>query len=420
MEILATGEKIRRARIYKGLTLKDLCGDKLSVSKLSCIENDKIQAEPETLQYISEKLDISYNHLIEGIRTQIENNIKTLLDNKRKAKDYEELIEYNLQYAIDNEYYDLAFQLMHVLVIHYLEQEERKKVEAITSKYYDICSKSGIDENRIIYNRDLGKYFFVSKEYSQAIAYYSSIRKQLTDKRQYSSEELALVLYDEISCHMSLKSFGDAMELGEQLISLIEKVDNSVEKGQMYQIMALLYLRVDRSKFNEYEKKTYESYDGDSTRNCWAIFDFASCMFELRLKDEAIDYIDKGLMLCQERDELSRVKYLISCVGVLVENNFLDKAQSICDEASNIAIMLDNIRFIEKTYYYKAVILQKRGDYVSAEMYMNLSMDALFKCGNKHERYARYIEMGNMYHKLGHVNDSIKYLSLAMLLEKKL
>ncbi|SHH93152.1 hypothetical protein [Clostridium intestinale] len=44
MEILSTGEKIKRARIYKGITLKELCGDKISISKMSCIENEKIKA----------------------------------------------------------------------------------------------------------------------------------------------------------------------------------------------------------------------------------------------------------------------------------------------------------------------------------------------------------------------------------------
>ena len=41
MEILSTGEKIKRARIYKGITLKELCGEEISISKMSCIENGR-------------------------------------------------------------------------------------------------------------------------------------------------------------------------------------------------------------------------------------------------------------------------------------------------------------------------------------------------------------------------------------------
>ena len=58
MEILSTGEKIKRARVYQGITLKELCNDEISISKMSCIENGKIKADSEILHYISKKLDI--------------------------------------------------------------------------------------------------------------------------------------------------------------------------------------------------------------------------------------------------------------------------------------------------------------------------------------------------------------------------
>ena len=53
MEILSTGEKIKRARIYKGITLKELCGEEISISKMSCIENGKIKADDECLDFFT-------------------------------------------------------------------------------------------------------------------------------------------------------------------------------------------------------------------------------------------------------------------------------------------------------------------------------------------------------------------------------
>jgi len=64
MEILSTGEKIKRARIYKGITLKDLCEDKISISKMSCIENGKVKADKEIIKFIAEKIDLDYEYLI--------------------------------------------------------------------------------------------------------------------------------------------------------------------------------------------------------------------------------------------------------------------------------------------------------------------------------------------------------------------
>jgi len=63
MEILSTGEKIRRARIMKGCTLKDVCKDRISVSKLSCIEKGKMPAKSWELDFIAEELDIPLEYL---------------------------------------------------------------------------------------------------------------------------------------------------------------------------------------------------------------------------------------------------------------------------------------------------------------------------------------------------------------------
>ena len=64
------------------------------------------------------------------------------------------------------------------------------------------------------------------------------------------------------------------------------------------------------------------------------------------------------------------------------------------------------------------MILQKKELYIQAEMYMNLSLDSLFKFANKEKRHERYLDMGEMYYKLGDIKDSLKYFTLAMKLEK--
>jgi len=76
MEILSAGEKIKRTRIYKGLTLKDICEDKISVSKMSCIENNKVDPEDWILEIIVDKLGLDMEYLKHGVREQIEANIE--------------------------------------------------------------------------------------------------------------------------------------------------------------------------------------------------------------------------------------------------------------------------------------------------------------------------------------------------------
>ena len=85
-----------------------------------------------------------------------------------------------------------------------------------------------------------------------------------------------------------------------------------------------------------------------------------------------------------------------------------------------MAIVTNNVKLIEKSYYLKGTILQKMDKYSEAEKYMNLSLDALFKFGSREERKARYYEMANLYYKLGSTADSLKYFNLALNVDKKI
>jgi tetratricopeptide (TPR) repeat protein len=65
------------------------------------------------------------------------------------------------------------------------------------------------------------------------------------------------------------------------------------------------------------------------------------------------------------------------------------------------------------------LILLKEGDFSKGEMCMNLSLDNLLKFGTSREIYKRYMEMGEMYYKVGNVEESVKYFTFAINLKEK-
>ena len=101
MEILSTGEKIKRSRIYKGITLKELCGDKISISKMSCIENGKVKADRDIIQYIADKIGVDFKYLVQDVYEQIEENLNLLRKNEVPLDKIDEFINYSLEYAMD-------------------------------------------------------------------------------------------------------------------------------------------------------------------------------------------------------------------------------------------------------------------------------------------------------------------------------
>ena len=71
MEVLSIGEKVRKLRIKKGVRLKDICSKNLSISKISCIENNKIRADECSLKILANKLGTSYEYLSKDVDDQI-------------------------------------------------------------------------------------------------------------------------------------------------------------------------------------------------------------------------------------------------------------------------------------------------------------------------------------------------------------
>lgn len=217
-----------------------------------------------------------------------------------------------------------------------------------------------------------------------------------------------------------MKKYSCIDKLVFQLESLVDKIEDHDLTGKIYHLLAGAYLIINEDKFKEYEKKTYEYYQDIPEKLGKAKLDFAFTLIYMGLKDKAMEYIRQGLELCSKCEPSVRVDYVIGSIGVLIEYDMFDLAEELCDDALNYAIESGDVKYIDRAYYYKAMILEKKANYEEAEMYMNLSLDALFKYGNKSEKVNKYMDIANMYHKLGIVKESLKYLTLAMKLEDPL
>jgi transcriptional regulator with XRE-family HTH domain len=417
LEILSTGEKIKRARIYKGYTLKDICGDKISVSKMSCIENDKVEAEEWILHHIAHKLDLDKEYIRQGIREQIEHNIEALKKNKH-LENYEEQVLYNLAFAERYIYYCLCFELLHLLLNYYLDRREVEKLQSLTSRYYEYCQKSNDDENYLTYYMDMARFLYSTKEYLQAANYYNNVRK--ASKKDNKLNILAKATYNEAACYIMLNNNDRAYEIAVRLEDLICYLSSDLKKAESYHMLAMLSLNMNKGKFEEYEKKSYELYGYDLEHKAMAIYNYSTAMFDTKQNDKALEYIKNSLSLYPKDNREKLVRFMVLVVDELIDNDILEYAQSICDDALNYAIELDSVNFIERAYYLKSRILQKENNLFSSEMYMNLSLDSLLKFGTKQDIYKRYMEMGYMYYNLSQIGESVKYFNLAISMEKKM
>ena len=421
MEILSTGEKIKRARIFKGITLKELCEDKISIAKMSCIENGKAKADRELLEYIAEKIEIDLNYLIEDVYEQITNNLALIKKNISSDDEVEEKLKDNLSYAIKYEYYNLAFELIHILFTYYIEENKIENIQLIVSEYYDLYQRDNTEENTIIYFKDMARYFLYNEEYIEAISYYGKLREMMIKKdTEYDRSEYCFIAYNEAICYQNINNFDEAYTLLSEIINDVENLKSHEVKGKIYHIYTNVCIKLKKDNIDEYKEKAYEYEKHNPVSLAKSYGDYGKYYFEVGEKEKAIKEIEAGIETFPKDNEEKYVEFLNSCTEILIVSEQYEVAYEITEDALNMAIITNNIRLIERAYYLKGTILQKMDKYAEAEKYMNLSLDSLFKFGSREERRKRYIDMANLYYKLGATVDSLKYFNLALSVDKKI
>lgn len=420
MEILSTGEKIKRARIYKGITLKELCGEEISISKMSCIENGKIKADDECLKYISDKLQIDYSYLVQDVYEQIKDNIKNVKKSKHSLEKIESIIKYNLDYSFRYNFNDLALELIHILFKLYIKDNKIEKLQLLISKYFDLYQHATNNEQIIIYYNDMAEFFVKNKEYHEAISYYSRII-QIYEKDQikFDDKYIYACFYEGI-CYKNINLIEESYKCLKKIIDKEALFKNDNDKGDYYHEFAIVNILLYIGEADKYLNIALDYKKDDMKELAKFKAENGDIYFKVHKDDKALIELEDAAKIYPREDVRGCGEFLIKCIDILYKNNKYDEAFSYISEALNLAIDIDDERLIEKAYYFKGMIHQKLNDYIQAEMYMNLATDFLLRFANNEEKYKRYNEMAELYYNLNELKESIKYFTLAIQIEKKL
>lgn len=420
MEILSTGEKIKRARIYKRITLKELCGEEISISKMSCIENGKIKADDECLKYISDKLQIDYSYLVQDVYEQIKDNIKSVKKSKHSLEKIESIIKYNLDYSFRYNFNDLALELIHILFKLYIKNNKIEKLQLLISKYFDLYQHATNNEQIIIYYSDMAEFFVKTKEYHEAISYYSRIIQIYEkDKIKFDDKYIYACFYEGI-CYKNINLIEESYKCLKKIIDKEALFKNDNDKGDYYHEFAIVNILLYIGEADKYLNIALNYKKDDMKVLAKFKAENGDIYFKVHKDDKALIELEDAAKIYPREDVRGCGEFLIKCIDILYKNNKYDEAFSYISEALNLAIDIDDERLIEKAYYFKGMIHQKLNDYIQAEMYMNLATDFLLRFANNEEKYKRYNEMAELYYNLNELKESIKYFTLAIQIEKKL
>lgn len=413
MEILSVGKKIKRARIYKGYTLKELCGDKLSVSKLSCIENDKIQAEEEVLLYIAKKLGLDYDYLVQDIKKQITENIQEC---KKKADGYKyiEELNYNLEVAIECGYNDLAFEIIHSIFSWFVDKKNSKECHNYLTRYYELGTK--IRDMRYLMFMDIGDFIYLNDEYVQALGYYETTLRYIQDNKIEDKDVYYSAMFKKANCLIFLNRIEEAFELISDMENGVDFVSDSYLRARALGIVGIVKYKQTKAIEETYPfiLQGIEIAEKEPEKFATIVYCYMSLFHKVGCNELALIYCNKILEIESQLNHEQKISYIIFVLEVFMKNEMYNDILNICNSHIDQVIAADNNIFTEKMYYFKAKALEKCGEYRSAEIYYNLSLDILSKTGSKHDICHRYFEIGNMYYEMKNTVDAIKYLNFSM------
>lgn len=417
MEILSVGEKIKRARVYKRLTLKDICNEKISVSKMSCIENGKIEPDDCILEFLSKKLDISIEYLKYDTKKQFIDNLKKFNDIEESKK--EEYLKYNMYYAKQYNYYDIAFKFMHIIFNYYLDINKIELIREISSEYYDLCRRNKTDNVKFTYYMDMGRYLFSSGEYLQSADYYRIISNYIEKNKIKDNDMKIKSLYYEVQSYIMIGNYNKACKIASKLANCINEVKNDLSKAKIYNILLFLYVKMDDISFFKYKREGEKYFAINSKVKAQYMYNSGLKLLKDHKVDEAKKLICNSMRLFPNKGNKKYSYFISDLINDLINSKDIIEYEDLCDEILNYSIDINDYLIIENAYYLKAKIFEKVGNKMSFEMCMSLSLDFLLKLNDKEKLYNRYIEMGKMYADLNNIQDSIKYFNLAIKLSKK-
>ncbi len=414
MEVLSIGEKIKKLRIQKGIRLKDICSENLSISKISCIENSKIKADEASLKVLADKLGTSYEYLSKDIATQIWENISSFCIGDL---DIFEKYKYNLDVAINQGSYGLVFEICSYMFNEFIFKNGSNvyvnKMFEIIPIYFNSLTKIGGISNGIIYNLDLAVYFLVRQDYYMASYYFEFLRK-FSHKYSVLKPYRDMIIVNEMNCYINLRNY-DKLYLLKDLIE-IRNLKNFEYMYDFVYFNIVYNIKYNSKCFDV--KDVFEIFNGcDLETKIRYLYKIKSILYEMGYLNECI-YICENLYLMFK--DITDKKYIYLICKILVkiskfyiENMKISELEDIIEYSLNLSITNEYDEFTYELYFYKAIIYMTKNDLNKLSIYVDLCEHFLSKI-NVNTFYEKYLNIGFMFCKLDDIHGAIKNFNLIL------
>lgn len=408
MNILSLGEKIKKLRKEKNMTLKELAGDRITAAQISHIERDKSHTSYELLEYLSERLDVSIDYLLETKEMQskkitdnliLESEIyikKGELDDAEK--EIHQIIEICEEYDLSENYGKCNYLLGNI----YLKRKDSRKANFYFEKALFHFIKN--DDKKRIFEcyMNSADIYFEDGFYQVALINYS-FAKDILNQITTDEPDTYKDLYSKISkCYMRMDDSEKALEY----IELIGSIDNNYSPTQEVEMLVLKAKKLlSEGKYldsKDYFTKALKIIEKEENKDKLAqvYLTVGKIYGEMGDNEKLLQYSEKVYDLKKYDSDEYMMDSLFNIIESYIDSNNFEQAKKYSKLALAAAIKTKSKYDEFRALKYYCDIYKYKGE-------TEISIEYLLKCIDIVSTLDKEEVLGNLYIELGQLYSGI-------------
>ncbi|MDU5920825.1 MAG: helix-turn-helix domain-containing protein [Clostridiales bacterium] len=408
MNILSLGEKIKKLRKEKNMTLKELAGDRITAAQISHIERDKSHTSYELLEYLSERLDVSIDYLLETKEMQskkitdnliLESEIyikKGELDDAEK--EIHQIIEICEEYDLSENYGKCNYLLGNI----YLKRKDSRKANFYFEKALFYFIKN--DDKKRIFEcyMNSADIYFEDGFYQVALINYS-FAKDILNQITTDEPDTYKDLYSKISkCYMRMDDSEKALEY----IELIGSIDNNYSPTQEVEMLVLKAKKLlSEGKYldsKDYFTKALKIIEKEENKDKLAqvYLTVGKIYGEMGDNEKLLQYSEKVYDLKKSDSDEYMMDSLFNIIESYIDSNNFEQAKKYSKLALAAAIKTKSKYDEFRALKYYCDIYKYKGE-------TEISIEYLLKCIDIVSALDKEEVLGNLYIELGQLYSGI-------------
>ena len=428
MDILTLGQKIKKLRKEKNMTLKELAGSRVTAAQISHIERDKSYPSQDLLEYFSQKLDVSVDYLVESKESQVKQISEALLlkgeyyiknGKLKSAKDeLTRVIELCKEYRV----YSICAKAKFLMSSVYKDEGEYTMAASMLEKSLILNIKTSNVKGSLNCYIELGKIYMLQKCYKPAMDKFLQGKNFLSDSN-IVNYEIERLLYINISyCSVELGDHEEALYYSKKADELEEKMKDYRHKGNSLFLLGNKYLNEgDYIKAKKYFAKALDVFmEHEKTNEQAKTYAVMSYIYKkLEQYPESIEKIKKAYELRMDSQDKELIHIIFDYINVLLSSGGIDEAKQLSKEALSIAIKIKDKVLEARSIKYYAKVSRNEGEMDIALENMQRCIELLEKYGDRKELADNYFELAEIYSEISSEKE-LEYYSKGVKIYKEL